>query len=405
MKIVLVNNFSKIIGGAEKHLIDLKHLLEANGNEVYVFSTSNSTETLEILPKLIDYKNISKVAYFCNLINFFYNREAKKKFSRFITNTKPDIVHFHDITTYLTISLLDVAKKGKIPTVMTLHNIRYFCPGTSLLKGNKIFCKDFLCIKNKNPLFCILYKCKNAKFIDSVLYAFEHIFYKKVQFDKKLDHFISPSKAVSNIASLYGICSNKISHINNFLNDKEEIHPSSTNQKYFLYAGRLSKEKGVHFLIEAFKFLPKDIKLHIVGEGPEKQRLLKQVKKNKLDNISFKGYKSGLELKTEFTNCIALFIPSCCFENNPLSVLEAFSFGKPAIGSDIGGIPELIINDRTGYTFTPGKIDELVYFIKKLYYDPDLTAYLGQNALNKVKEAVSPDYYYKQLMDIYRKLV
>jgi glycosyltransferase involved in cell wall biosynthesis len=126
------------------------------------------------------------------------------------------------------------------------------------------------------------------------------------------------------------------------------------------------------------------------------------VKSEKLDNVEFLGYRSGDNLKNEVRNSMALVIPSELYENNPRSVIEAFALGKPAIGARIGGIPELVKDGRTGYTYTPGDAEDLRDKIECLLKNPDSAIEMGKNARRFVEENFNPEKHYQELMKIYQ---
>jgi len=128
-----------------------------------------------------------------------------------------------------------------------------------------------------------------------------------------------------------------------------------------VYFGRLSEIKGLWTLIEAARLLGSsaDIQINIIGEGPLKQSLEHRVRSLQLKNVSFLGYMNGESLFKEIKNSMFAILPSEWYENNPMSVLEAFALGKPVIGSRIGGIPELVKDNETGLTFDPGNVEDL----------------------------------------------
>ena len=146
-----------------------------------------------------------------------------------------------------------------------------------------------------------------------------------------------------------GVHKNKVIAISNYVSDSLfETVPTYNHTGYFLYAGRLSQEKGLSYLIEAVKKNP-EIKLRIAGTGPEENKL-RELAKN-LNNVEFIGYRSGEEIKKEFENCIATVLPCNWFENCPNSLLESLVYGKPIIASRIGGIPE-IVEERENRNFS-----------------------------------------------------
>jgi len=162
-----------------------------------------------------------------------------------------------------------------------------------------------------------------------------------------------------------GFAEDKIMVLNNFVNSENLTVDPGTKEEYYCYVGRLSPEKGVDLLLNAAAELP-DYKLKIIGAGPLEDRLLSGRENS---NVEFLGYKTGKELRTIISGSKFIIVPSNWFENNPLIILESLCLGTPVIGSDIGGIPELIKPGFNGILFTADNTDELRLKIKSLWED------------------------------------
>ena len=171
--------------------------------------------------------------------------------------------------------------------------------------------------------------------------------------------------------------------------------------KYFLFFGRLSYEKGVKTLLKAFKELP-ECNLKIVGTGPKEKELKLFVSNNSMNNVEFLGYKRGLELIDLVKNAYSVIVPSEWYENNPMTIIEAYSVGTPVIGAKIGGIPEIIIDGKTGYQFTTGNSDNLQETIKKIFsLTPEAYQRLSAGTLEFAHENLSLENYYPRLIAFY----
>ena len=107
-------------------------------------------------------------------------------------------------------------------------------------------------------------------------------------------------------------------------------------------------------LINTWKRLGKEVHLKIIGEGVMSAMIKDEIKNNNLTNIEFLGFRKGEELFSFIRDASFVLVPSEWYENDPLTIVEAYSSGKPVIGSNIGGIPELIIEEKTGYLFSMG---------------------------------------------------
>ena len=182
--------------------------------------------------------------------------------------------------------------------------------------------------------------------------------------------------------------------------------PNTLKGNYFLFYGRLAPEKGVMTLLDTWKRLPKDVHLKIIGEGAMSAMIKDEIECNNLSNIEFLGFRKGEELFEFIRNASFVLVPSEWYENNPLTIVEAYSSGKPVIGSNIGGIPELIIEGKTGYLFEMGnsielekKINEALNMSDNAYLEMSETAY--RFACDKFSEKT----HYNELLKIYQGMI
>jgi glycosyltransferase involved in cell wall biosynthesis len=168
-----------------------------------------------------------------------------------------------------------------------------------------------------------------------------------------------------------------------------------------LYAGRLSPEKGILTLLKAID--GSGIPLRIVGEGPVRETAEELAVALGLQNVRFEGYRSGAELEALFKNAAFVVLPSEWYENAPISALEAFAYGKPVLGSRIGGIPELVIPSETGDLFEPKSVEELRAKLEQMWSDRRGLLQLGRNARRIVEEHYSMDVHYDRLLRLYEQ--
>jgi len=170
---------------------------------------------------------------------------------------------------------------------------------------------------------------------------------------------------------------------------------------YFLYFGRLSREKGLLNLLKAFKKL-KGLKLKIVGDG----ELRKQLEEEKSINVDVVGYKTGIELEKIIKNSFFVIASSECYETNSMVIVESYSNGKPVIGAKIGAIPELIIEDKTGFLFESKNLESLVKILShSITISPSEYENMGKNAFKFAEEKFSPVKHYNLLQNVYEQSI
>jgi glycosyltransferase involved in cell wall biosynthesis len=122
--------------------------------------------------------------------------------------------------------------------------------------------------------------------------------------------------------------------------------------------------------------------------------------------VSFLGYKSGNELWNLVLNSSFVVVPSEWYENNPLTILEAYSLGKPVIGAQIGGIPEILIDNETGFLFKSGDLISLCNaLLKAQQIDVEEYNNMSNKALSFAKSNFSEEIHYKKLISTYNKVI
>jgi len=363
-------------------------LLKKHGHEVYYFCTDKKPyydenyEFIEYFPKYIDFKKLSFKDKLFNFYRPFYNPEAVKKFGKLLDIINPDIVHDHTITFHLTSAILLECYKRKIPVITTIHSFEMI-----IEKNNKD--------KREINLKLCFEICK--KIIMNLNKLMGHY--------KNILYFIFPSKALAERGLLKKFPKEKMVVIHNFIEFGNYEMPKEKTGKYFLYSGRLVKEKGVYDLIEAWKTLPENIELHIAGTGEEEFNLRRIINKYNLDNVKLLGFKEKEELQNEYKGCIATILPSLWLEAFGMTILESFCYGKPVIASNIGGIPEIVKNSETGFLVEPGNIKELKESVLKLYKDSVLSGKMGISGRKTAERTFAPQFHYNKLVNLYEKAI
>ncbi len=404
MKILQINKFFYIKGGSDTYFFSLSDLLSQNGHEVAFFSMKDpknrSSSFSEYFVDNIDFSKREGLKEFKKAAHSFYSLEAKRKLEKLIKKYRPDIAHLHNIAHHLSPSILSVLKKHNIPIVQTLHDYQLICPNYKLYTEGEVCerCKKYKYFET------VIHKCLQDAYLPSAFEALEMYFHKSLQiYENMIDYYVSPSEFLAEKLVAWGHDKRKIAVINNFINSKN-FKPNFKNGNYILYFGRLAEEKGLKILVQAMKEA-NDINLKIAGEGPLKPKLEKYARENKLSNIEFLGFKNQEELSGLISDSAFTVMPSVWYENYPYGILESFAFGKPVVASDLGGISELIIKGKTGFSCRPGEPGDLAQKIKKLYSDKDLILKMGKAARKFVEENNSPETHYKQIIALYNNLL
>jgi glycosyltransferase involved in cell wall biosynthesis len=401
MKVLFINKFFYLRGGSERVFFDEASLMEEHGHEVGFFAMHHPRN----LPSLYNQYFMPRVEYAEKMSltqklreagRILYSWEARKRLRRILEQEKFEIAHLHNIHHQISPSILHELKRFGIPAVMTLHDYKMTCPTYNLL------CHGHLCeVCTYGKYYsCVLNRCNKGSLAKSMVNTLEmYLHHRVMQIYGEVALFISPSKFLIEKLQEMGF-PGKLVHLPNFIRS-ENIEPAQKGEEGSLvFFGRLSREKGVMTLIEAVRDLKVTLKL--IGEGPQRGELEEKVSSEKISNVFFMGYKQGQELFDEIKKSMIVILPSEWYENNPLSVLEAFALGKPVIGSRLGGIPELVQDNETGFTFEPGNVADLREKIRLLLENINVIPEIRKKSQRFVIEELNPETHYEKLMNIYR---
>ncbi|MFA6550974.1 MAG: glycosyltransferase [Patescibacteria group bacterium] len=406
MKILQINKFFYLKGGAERCFFDTVEILEQHGHEVAVFSMVDKKNYPSRWQKYfvgnINYHTPAAWARKLSLaLKFIRNREAAKKLQKLIDDFKPEIAHLHNIYHQLSPSIIKVLAKNKIPMVMTLHDYKVICPNYNLF----VLGKNYDRCRQGKFYQCLLDRCVGGSFWQSLLGTIEAYYNQRLY--RQINLFIAPSKFLEQKFKDYGF-KERITNLP-YAFIKRESQFTGENiieENYFLYAGRISAEKGLDVLIKAMRNI-NNSRLIIAGDGPERERLEKLTAELKLKNkINFIGRQDQTALFNLIKNANAVIVPSVWHENLPYAVIEAMGLTKIVICSKIGGLLEMIEDGKTGFFFNPNDYRDLALVIKKtLNLKPNELKLIGERANKVVEEKYSPDQYYQKLINCYQQVI
>jgi len=404
MKILLVNKFFYPKGGAEIAMLEQARLLQKNGHQVAFFSMHHRQNQYSDHDKFfVSHIDLSQPAYSPKGIKtigrMIYSFEAKKKFKKMLNDFKPDIVHYHNIYHQISPSILGVAKKMGIPTVMTLHDYKIICPNYLLFSRTAV-CERCKVYKYYQP---ILQKCFKNSRIAGMIIAIESAIHRIMKiYEKNIDIFISPSKFTKEkINSWRPDIGKRIKVLAHFIDTKR--FPISQNLgDYIISYGRLEMVKGFDVLLRVMKQLP-DIKIKIIGSGSDEEQI-KQLAKD-MRNVEFIPHLGWTNLIKELQGARLILNLSKFYETFGLTVLEAMALGKVMIATEGGAMEELIDNGKTGVQVGVGNVDDVKNAIQSLYNNENKLLEMGQAAREKVENIYGEESYYLKLMDIYNSLL
>ena len=385
MKILVCHNYYKVRGGEDQCFEDEIAQLESNGHTVISYIRNNDS---------IDSSNQLSVA-----LNTAWNRRSYREMRGLLREHKPDVLHITNTFPQISPSVYYAAEVEQTPVVQALHNFRLLCPDAFLCRDSKI-CEK--CLKKKFAWPAIQHKCYRGSragslVVSSMLAAHRlmgtwknkvHLYYTLTEFSK------------SKLLNL-GVDPDRIAVKPNC------VHPDpgvgQGDQDFVLFAGRLSQEKGIYSLIDAWQSHSPNINLKIVGDGPLADEVKAAAESNPL--IEYLGRKPFTEVLTLMGQAKAVVIPSVFFETFGRIIIEAYSSGTPVVASRIGAMQELILDGETGYFFEPGDSVDLMAKVKAVLADETARQEMRTKARTEFESKYTFDHNFQMLLDIYNQAI
>lgn len=384
MKILLVHNQYQIPGGEEVVLEQERELLLRAGHQVLTYERSNfEAET---------YRGIRKLQLIANIA---WSSESKRSLRKMLEEEKPDVVHVHNFFMMMSPSVFAACREAGVPVVQTLHNFRMFCPAGNFIRDGKV-CEDC-------PQHSLWHGISHACYRGSRLATASVALMLEVQRQRQAwaDLYIALSNFSRQRLVANGLDAGKICVKPNFvLPDPGERHGDGNCA---VYVGRLSEEKGLDTLLEAWQQLRCDIPLRIVGDGPLLEPLKKQAAELKLRCVTFMGRLPRAQAQEEMKSARFVMAPSQCYENFPMGIAEAFACGVPVICSRLGGMQEMVADGVSGLNFTPGDPADMAKKVQWAWSHPEEMRGMGTNARREFESKYTAERNYPLLMQIYQQ--
>lgn len=342
-----VHNDYLIPGGETRSAKLIADVLEKNGIKVLRYYKDNST-----------LKNSGIIKKGLAGIKSIYNNNTVKEIEGILVKEHVDFALIHNISPMISNSIYAVLIRYGIKIYKYMQNYNLVCLNGALDKNGECdICRH-------KSIHGVKLKC----YKESKIYSFQKYIAKELLWKKYINDFsgfIAISEYVKNKHVQLGIPKEKIMVLYHFCENEPQVLSQHNDEKYVVYLGRLSLEKGIVTLIKAMQDNPQII-LKIMGKGPIEENLKSFVSNNKMTNIQFLGYKTGEEKNNIIGNAMALVAPSEWEEPFGRIAIEAYQVGTPVIASAIGGLKELVDSGKTGFLFESGNVLQLTEYIKQM---------------------------------------
>jgi len=402
MRVLQINKFLYPRGGAERYFLDLLDLLPAAGHETAPFTMRHARN------RPSDYERffVSHVDYRAQAGRFgtlaaagrtVYNREARRNLTRLLREFRPDVAHLHNIHHQLTGSVIDALGEAGIPMVQTLHDYQWVCPVYTFVSHGT------LCEACRGRRFgeAVRRRCHSGSWGRSSVAALELKLGWARGWVDRVRAFLAPSRFLAAKVVEHGMPADRV-RVRDYCLRLDTYGAAVERGDHVLYAGRLSREKGVLTLLQAVGRVP-GLELRVAGTGPLEPELHRMADDAAPGRVRFLGYLNPEALREELARAAFTVVPSEWYENQPFAVLEAFALGTPVLGADIGGIPELVEAGRTGLLFRSGSLDSLAEALAAMAGHPDREE-MGREARRVAETRFDPGAHLRELAAIYREV-
>jgi glycosyltransferase involved in cell wall biosynthesis len=385
MKVLLGHNFYRTSApsGEDAVVRNERQLLERGGVEVVPFEKYND-----------DIDESSFVKRVRLALDTSWSKKTYNELRSAIRHSRPDLVHFHNTFPQISPSAYAACRDSGVPVVQTLHNYRTVCANALLLRDGKR-CEECL---GGNPIPALQHRCYRGSLAATSAIAWTIASNRaRGVYNNLVDTYIALSDFAAKKLADGGLPVRRIVVKPNFLPDPPPLRAGGGG--YAVYVGRLSEEKGVRTLISAWELID-DVPLVVVGDGSLRAELEQQVHEKRL-NVKFTGFLDKEAVFRAVGNAMLQVIPSECYENFPMVILEAFACGTPVLVSGIGSMDEIVDEGVVGFKFEPGNKFDLARKVKLLARVPDRLAHVRELARQKLLNEYSAAANFEKLLSIY----
>lgn len=389
MKIVLVHNTYLEQGGEDVVYWQERSLLRAAGHEVLEYQRFNS--------EMQQYSLVRRLTLIGRTV---WASDSHREFTGLLRQHRPDIVHVHNTFPLISPSILWACREQKVPVVHTLHNYRLLCPGANFIRDGKP-CED---CTHGSLVQSVAHGCyRDSRSQTAAVALMLSVHRARKTWTRAVDRYIALTEFARSRFVNAGLPAEKITVKPNCVDP--DPGQRSGEGSYALFVGRVSREKGAHTLLRAWRQLPSSFNLRIIGDGPAYAQLKAEAATQGLSNITFLGRLPRERVIEAMKGARFVVFPSQLYENLPLTIIEAFACGVPVLASKLGAMGEVVKDGRTGFFFQPGDADDLARTVSRAWEQPEHMRRFGQQARKEYESRYTAASNYRHLMEIYHEVM
>jgi glycosyltransferase involved in cell wall biosynthesis len=383
--LVIHNRYRRGMPGGEDNAFDQEvEMLRDAGLVVQTYERSND-----------EVRESNPITAAATAFQMAHSRRTVRDLRRILARFRPDVAHFHNTFPLITASGYSACREAGVPVVQTLHNYRLLCTAATFYRDGS---PCTLCTPRSHRLG-IKYRCYRSTTGSFFVARMLEKHWRTGVYTSLVDHYIVLTRFAVERFAAAGIDRSRISIKPNFTRHAPE--PGNGAGNYALFAGKLSPEKGLRTLLEAWSRLA-HVPLKIVGTGPLDSELRARAADRGL-NVEFLGMRSRAETIKLMQDAVLLVLPSEWFEGFPLVITESYASGTPVVASRIGGLPELVRDGVTGTLFEPRDPSSLAAAVSGLWQRRDEIAPLRMACRAVFEAELSERRNLQMLLEIYER--
>ena len=384
MKVLQVHNFYQQPGGEDQVYLAEFDLLQKYGELVEQYSVHNDS--------------INRKSAFHVALQTIWNTHSYQQIREVISRFRPDVVHCHNTFPIVSPAAYYAAKAERVAVVQTVQNYRLICPAATLLREGRV-CED--CVGHLVPYNGVLHSCYRGSRAASATVASLLTAHRVIgTWHKAVQTYVAPTEFLRSKLVEGGLPAQKVVVKPNFL--PADPGAGSGAGAYALFVGRLSPEKGLATLLQAWREL-REFPLCIAGDGPLKDFVEGEARA--LNNVSVLGFQERSEIIKLIKAAALLVVPSEWYEGFPMTIIEAMGCGTPVLASDIGSLSEVVESDVNGAKFEPGNTTALAQQVRCLMSKSSKLMELRHNVRQRFTSRYSAETNYLQLRQIYEESI
>lgn len=376
MRILVVHNAYQQRGGEDAVVRNEVAMLRAKGHDVQLHMLSNE--------QISGWAGRLRAA--CAAI---FSIASYRRILAILDGFRPDVVHVHNFFPLVSPAVFYACDRKRVPSVFTLHNYRIVCPTALLMHDGSVTERSL----QDGPWWAVSHGVYRGSWLGTAALATMISVHRRLgTWSRRVTRFIALTGFAASKFAAAGIPSGRISVKPNFVDVPVQLDRERSG---FLFAGRLSHEKGVEVLVDAAKLLDGAL-VRVAGGGPLEKMLVGA------PGLVPLGVLGPDAMYREMASAQALVMPSIWYEGFPIVLVEAYACGLPVIASRLGAMAELVDDGVTGLLFEPGSADDLVRKMRWAAEHPEAMMKMGRAARERYEAEYTQDINYSLLMAVYR---